>query len=225
MKRVWGATTRQSTKRRKVEEDDDGDDGSGGGIQIPIAFPTMNAKANNIYSHMNHVYFNDDITSDTAFALNAELRNTDLRMRMLSLTQDIAPPPLVLHLTTNGGCIHSAFTIIDTLATLKVPVHTVVEGFVASAGTLISLAGEKRFIGANAYMLIHELRSGVWGKMSSMEEEYENLRKIMKHIVDYYVKHTDLTKSALKNILNKDLVWNAKECIDKGIVDAVYGAE
>jgi len=78
-----------------------------------------------------------------------------------------------------------------------VHVYTVIDGFVASAGTLIALAGEKR------YMLIHELHSGMWGKMTEINDEYCNLKRLMKHIIKIYVNNTNLTKSNLTEILKK----------------------
>lgn len=49
------------------------------------------------------------------------------------------------------------------MSELTIPIYTVIDGYVASVGTLISVCGNKIYIGKNAYMLIRELRSGVWG--------------------------------------------------------------
>jgi ATP-dependent protease ClpP protease subunit len=98
----------------------------------------------------------------------------------------------------------------------------VVDGFVASAGTLITLAAAKRFIQPNAYMLLHQLSSGVWGKMSAIDDEVHNLRKLMNHITKFYLAHTRLKSSALQKLLLKDVTWNAEECLAKGIADALY---
>lgn len=198
---------------------DDSDDESG--PSIPLVF--ANSKScSSVYSHLNHVYFNDDITYETAFALNKELRAVETRVRTTAAALDIAPMPIYLHITTHGGCIHSAFSVVDCIGQLSLPVHTIADGFVASAGTLITLAGEKRFITENAYMLIHELRSGVWGKMSSIDEEYGNLKKMMNHITEYYIKKTSISKKSLEKLLTKDIIWDSKECIEKGLVDEVY---
>jgi len=198
-------------------DDDDGDNT----ISLPFAFPKM-MQPSTIYSHMNHVFFNDDVSSESAFALNRELRQQETRMRMISVSLGTEMQPIYLHLTTNGGCIHSAFSIIDTINSLKVPVYTVVTGFVASAGTLISLAGERRFMSANAYMLIHELRSGMWGPMTNLDEEYKNLQKIMSHISEYYTRRTTIKRKTLDKILKKDLIWDMEECIKRGLVEGEY---
>lgn len=211
--RVW------MSKKRKLNEGDEESDSS----ILPLIMPNLASmmQSSTVYSHQNHVYFNSDVTSDSMFALNRELRNVEHRQQLLAMTAGCEPGPIYLHLTTDGGTIHDAFSAVDCIQSLKVPVYTVVDGFVASAGTLISLAGDKRYIRPNAYMLIHELRSGVWGKMSAMEEEMGNLKKLMEHLTAFYVKHSKLTKKQLEKIFTKDLIWNAKECLDHGVIDEV----
>lgn len=170
----------------------------------------------------NHIYFTKDITYKTAFELNQTLREVCDDILEASIKRNIpSETPIYLHITTYGGCIHAAFSVVDCINSLKVPVYTVVDGFVASAGTLISLAGKKRYIRKNAYMLIHELRSGVWGKMSSINEEYANLTKMMEHIIDYYTDKTPFKRKRIEKILMKDIIWNANECIEKGLIDEI----
>lgn len=204
-------------------DDDDGNGGGGGGMPITLPFPfSLGGSSTNIYSQFNHIYFNEDITSETCFALARELRQLAHKLKSMALSMGTEPQPIYLHMTTNGGCIHSAFTVVDAIRSLGVPVYSVVEGFVASAGTLISISAEKRFISPNAYMLLHELRSGVWGKMSSLNDEFANLRKIMDHIIDFYLESTRLKRKQLDGILSKDIIWNAEECMRKGVVDEIY---
>ena len=74
----------------------------------------------------------------------------------------------------------------------------------------------------NAYMLIHELRGGIWGKMSEMDEEYTNSKKIMEHIKRIYADNTKIKKKELDGILKKDLIWDVKECIEKGLIQEIY---
>ena len=164
-------------KRARVAETTSDDD-------EPLTIPSilLGKGGSTLYSHFNHVYFNDDITFDTAFALNKELRDAETKIKTTAVALGLKPMPMFLHITSHGGSVHAAFSVVDCISQLSVEVHTVADGFVASAATLITLSGAKRFITPNAYMLIHELRSGVWGKMTSIEEEFVNLKKIMDHI-------------------------------------------
>jgi ATP-dependent protease ClpP protease subunit len=213
MKASWS-----TNKRKKELNDNDSDDNSDTSItKIPFLF----GKSPNsyIYSNFNHIYFNNDITTDTAFELNKELRKVQTQVKTISASLNLEPQPIYLHLTTNGGDIYAALSIIDCIESLTIPLYTVIDGFVASAGTLISIMGKKRFMTANSYMLIHQLRSGYWGKMSDIEDEVSNLQKLMKHISKFYLNKTKIDKSELKEILKKDITWNLKECINYGLVD------
>jgi ATP-dependent protease ClpP protease subunit len=225
----WGSCENKNKKRRlnkqikktnkDADSDDDDDDTS------PIKLPFLFHKNPNTYIYTSgfHVYFNTDITNESAFELNKELRNVDTKINVLNASMDIPKVPIHLHLTTNGGLIYAALSIIDCIKTLRNPVHIIVDGFVASAGTLILLAGTRRYMCENAYLLIHELRSGMWGKMTEIEEEYLNLKKLMSHIIDIYTKNTKLKKKELETtILKKDIIWNLDECIHKGIIHEKY---
>lgn len=216
---VWMGKGKKRKAEKELAHEESDDDGLPN--ISPFLFPKL-LGSTTVYAHLNHVYFNDDITSESSFALCRELRTQETRALVQATAQNIPPQPLYLHLTTNGGCVHSAFSVVDCIQSLKVPVYTVVDGFVASAGTLISLAGTKRYIMKNAYMLIHEVRSGLWGKMTAIEDEYTNLKKLMDHIVQFYAQRTNITKKCLEKILTKDIVWNADECINKGLIDGLY---
>lgn len=209
---MWLSKKRKITPPRADDEQEE--------LDLPFNLPMLfGGGSAHVHIQNNRIYFNDDITSDSVTLLNKELRHVEEKMLRVGEMYRIQPPPIYLYITTNGGDIYSAFSVIDCINQLKTEVYTVVDGFVASAGTLISLAGKKRFILPNAYMLIHELRSGVWGKMSEITEEYENMKKLMDHLTDYYVKHTKLTKKTLEKILKKDSVWNAEECLRRGLVE------
>lgn len=206
-------------KQIKMDIDNDNDDDDDTPTVAPIIHKLIGTS---IYCHSNHIYFNNDIDANSAFNLNKELRNMENKLKTTSSILNIEPLPIYLHLTTNGGSIHSAFSIIDCMNSLSLPIYTVIDGFVASAGTIISVCGAKRYMGKNAYMLIHELRSGVWGKMTYMEEEMSNFKKVHEHLMDIYVDKTTLTQKKLTKLLKKDVEWNVDEAINFGLVDDIY---
>jgi len=180
----------------------------------------------------NRVFFNAEVTHDSVFALNLRLRK--LEQEMLAQRGAVAdylgvedhaslPPakPIELHITSYGGNVDAAFSAVDCIRGLSVPVHTVVDGYVASAATLISVAGATRSMNPNAFLLIHELRSGFWGKFSEINDEHGNLTKVMDHIVAFYARHTKLSAKKLTKLLKSDVSWNAQECLERGLVDKV----
>lgn len=133
----------------------------------------------------------------------------------------VHPKPIRLYITSNGGSVHQVFSAIDTILGMKIPVHTICKGFVASAGTLLSLAGKRRFITENSYMLIHELRTGSWGKFTEIHDSFENSKLLMNHIKSFYLKRTKIPADELDEQLKKDICWNAETCLEKGLVDEI----
>jgi ATP-dependent protease ClpP protease subunit len=174
-----------------------------------------------IYTNYNHLYFSGDITSKSSFSLCKNLRILANGLKVDAIDRNINPE-IYLHITTDGGCISSAFSIIDCMEGLGVPVNTVIDGSVSSAGTLISIHGKTRYICKNSYVLIHELRSGCWGKLAYIDDTYKNCIKIQEHINNFYLTKTQIGKKLLKDLLVKDLQFNAEECIKMGIVDKIY---
>jgi ATP-dependent protease ClpP protease subunit len=197
-----------SKKRKRVCEEEESDENEN--VQ------------HNIYIINNHLYFSADITPKSAFTLCKYLRSLEIKLKMENINPSSIKPEIYLHITTNGGCIYSAFSIIDCFKSLSIPVNTVIDSNVSSAGTIISIHGNKRYICQNSYVLIHELRSGCWGKLAYIDDTYKNCLKIQDHINKIYLDKTKITKKFLKEILVKDLELNADESIKLGIADEIY---
>jgi ATP-dependent Clp endopeptidase proteolytic subunit ClpP len=175
----------------------------------------------NLYAMNNNIYFQDEISLETADTLKKELREMEEHLLHIGSKYSMDSPPIRLHITSGGGSVIAANSIIDCMEELKVPVHTIVDGYAASAATLISIHGAKRYIKKNASMLIHQVRSGMWGKMSEIDDDYKNMKKIHERIKDMYEEKTNLTRKDLVKILKHDLDWNAEECLEKGLVDEI----
>jgi len=198
-------------------------------------YHNVETKEVNCYRHQNNIYFCDQINWNSVFVLNRTLRQLEQEIlvevekskanisQFQKLWLRVEPGPIMLHITTNGGLVHAAFSVVDVIKTLKVPVHTVIDGYVASAGTIISMVGAKRYICPNAYILIHEIRCGVWGKYEEVEVAKDNAEKLQNHVLKFYMEHKiKIKEKDLKNILKKDIDFSASEAVANGLVDEVY---
>ena len=178
--------------------------------------------ASSIRLSENRIFFYDDITNESVLDLNKVLIEVDLKLQNTkNILGDCFDPTIHLHLKTDGGEIFSAITTLDLIPTLKSKVYTYVDGCVASAGTLISVAGTKRFMGKNAYLLIHQLSGEMYGKFSEMEDQMENSANLMKFIKNVYKQYTKIPMKKLDELLKRDLWLSSKECLDYGIVDEI----
>ena len=190
----------------------------------------------NCYRIKNVITFCDQIAWHTVLRLNLLLKDAEKEMldeielakkdivtsKYQSINIDIQPKPIMLKITTYGGLVAAAWSAVDCIQNLSVPVHSVISGYVASAGTIITMSTSKRYMEQNAYMLIHELSSGVWGKYTDIQNEYDNLKKFMKHIIRLYLsRSTKFTKDELKSLLRKDTSLSSKEALAKELIDEI----
>ena len=105
---------------------------------------------------------------------------------------------------------------------MDIPVNTFVEGYAASAATLISVVGAKRFMTKNSVMLIHQLKMGTeYSKFNEIEDYYSNAETLMEIVKNVYLENTKLNKYMLADLLNRDLWLNSSFCKDNQIIDMV----
>ena len=170
----------------------------------------------------NIIYFYASVDQKENFKLNKEISSIGRQMEMVAvkLGMDI-PPPIHLHINSYGGSVFAAFGSIDYIMRSKTPIYTYVDGCAASAGTIMSVCGSKRFIGENAYMLVHQLSSGLWGKYQELQDDMKNSDNLMKRIKEIYEAKTKIPKAKMDDLLKHDLWWDAKTCLRYGLVDEI----
>jgi ATP-dependent Clp protease protease subunit len=171
--------------------------------------------------HENKIYYYAGVNRDSASELNKKIGELESKSLTLANNLDIDPPTLRLMINSGGGSITAGISSMDTILRTKVPVHTYVDGFCASAATFLSVVGSCRFMSRNSYMLIHQLSSSLWGKYSEIEDEKKNLDLMMETIKNVYSEYTKVPMKKLDEILKHDLLWDAKTCLKYGLVDEV----
>jgi ATP-dependent protease ClpP protease subunit len=166
----------------------------------------------------NKIYFYSGVKTSSILDLNKGL--AELSGKLLSEYGDDAPP-IKLHINSLGGYLYDAFAGIDAINRCVIPVHTVIEGVAASAATLMSVHGAKRFITKNSYMLIHQLSSCFWGKFEDFKDEMENNELFMTRIREIYRSLSEVPEDKINEILKHDLWWDAKKCLEYKLVDEI----
>jgi len=167
----------------------------------------------------NKIIFYTDINYKSCFTLINAI--DDANDYVSSLSNIDGDNYIYLHICSNGGDVFPALAVIDVIEKSKHKIITVCEGCVASAAVLISMAGHQRYIRKNSYMLIHEIRSGCWGKFSECQDDMKNNKIIMKDLKKYLLKKSNnkLDKDKLDTLLSHDIIWNAKKSLKNGLVD------
>lgn len=212
------------------------------------ARPAMTPKPCFVKSDTNHIYFNGEVNADTILTTVKAIQSKNEEYEKMlpstiedilkdnrykradnkfvsvdsKFTIDIQPSPIYLHITSFGGSLLSCMALCDAIDNSKIPIYTVIQGYAASAGTLISVHGKKRFITKNSYMLIHQLASGGSGKYNVLEDNFINCSAFMTRIKNIYLEKTNMTLPEIEDQLRHDHWFDASKCIEVGLADEYY---
>jgi ATP-dependent Clp protease protease subunit len=178
----------------------------------------------NIYVNGNRIMFYSPITQKTCFELIQAIDQCISTIKMISVSGN-EKPKIYLHINSPGGDVYQALGVVSHIQNCPYDIVTVCEGYVASAGTIISLAGKHKMISKYAYMLIHEIRSGCWGRYSECLDDIENCKKIMKDLRKFMNKQCGNNEHLMKKmdkLLKHDLLLSPKKCLKYGLVDEIF---
>ena len=217
-------TDMYSIKKIKKEDNSDSSSNSDDDIKELLSFGKSSKKNSDekIEREYNNIYFYSEVSRESIYELTTLIKEAEEESIITSYKLGIDKVPIYIHISSFGGSVFAALTAIDVINSCKVPIHTIIDGATASAGTLISIMGEKRYVRPNAYMLIHQLSSGCWGKMSEIEDEFKNLQELMDKIKDFYKENTKIPKKELTELLKHDLWLNSNKCIQYGLADEIW---
>ena len=186
------------------------------------AQPNGGKPEKHISVHENKIYYYAGVNRDSASELNKKIGELESKSLTLGNSLDLEQPPTIkIYINSGGGSVVSGISSMDTILRTKVPVHTYVDGFCASAATFMSVVGNFRFMSRNSYMLIHQLSTQFWGKYSDFEDEKQNLDLMMTTIKSVYEKYTKVPTKKLDEILKHDLLWDAETCLKYGLIDEI----
>jgi ATP-dependent Clp protease protease subunit len=170
----------------------------------------------------NKIYFYTDVGESQALELNKIIRHLDLEMEFLARRLGLAePPPIKIFIHSPGGSFFSALSIVDTIKSCKSPIHTYIDGFAASAATMISVVAKRRFATRNSFMLIHQQRMMWEGKHADFIDEIENQKHVTDTIRKIYLDHTNMKAKELDSILKRELHMPSEECLRLGLIDEI----
>ncbi|MBT3716077.1 MAG: ATP-dependent Clp protease proteolytic subunit [Deltaproteobacteria bacterium] len=144
--------------------------------------------------------------------------------QLVLLEQEGMEEPITVFINSPGGEIFSGFAIFDMLNFIACPVTTIVTGFAASMGSILSLAADKgrRFSMPKAKIMIHQpLLMGYQGRASECEIQAREILKTRDHLVKLYAEQTGKSQKEIKKALDRDNWFTAEEALEYGLIDKV----
>ena len=103
------------------------------------------------------LHFYGAVSDDSCMQLTMALNDLDKKAKHQKVIYPDLNPFISLHIQSGGGALMPTFFVCDTIKNLDTPVFVYVDGFAASAASLMVVSGKKRFMTRNSAMLIHQL--------------------------------------------------------------------
>jgi ATP-dependent Clp protease protease subunit len=208
------------------EEDDDDGDEEGGDERGPNPGNFGNPLGGqSVFCIENTIYFRAVVNAQSVGQLVniINIKNMEYdELKRSPLLKNTEPGELILRISSYGGSLFQGFIAYDSIVGSRVPIVTIVDGFAASAASLMSVAGTKRYMTASSYILVHQLSSQSGGNFQQLKDSQVNNEKMMDDIKRIYLKHTKISSKKLTELLKHDLWLRPDECLDFGLIDEVY---
>jgi len=126
-----------------------------------------------------------------------------------------------VHINSGGGSAFDGVAICNNLKQHKAEIIVHIDGWAASAASVIAMGGDKIIMPSNTMMMIHQASTFEYGNADVMEKTAKDLRKIDTALRQSYKSRFVGTEEELIQLL-KDEAWlTADEALALGLADEV----
>mgnify|MGYP003115127056 FL=1 len=162
------------------------------------------------------------------YRFNSKVSSESVKSCMEKLTEWHRLDPkcdIEIIFSSPGGSIIDGFELFDFLQDLRSKGHhltTGTLGYAASMAGILLQAGDVRWVGQQAWVMIHRAAFGAWGKTYEIEDEVKFIQRIEERILGIFTSRSNLSKNKIKrNWDRKDWWISADEAMEAGLVDEI----
>lgn len=144
--------------------------------------------------------------------------------------QGLGPSDTVnLYINCMGGSVKEALGIHSVLQRCPAKVIAYIDGFAASAASVIAMAAEQIIMPRNTAMMIHNARTEAYGNPAELRKAADDLEVINTAAIKSYTMHAGdkLPEEKLQEMLDAETWLTAEDCVQYGLADqfADYDAD
>ena len=169
----------------------------------------------------NEILFYADVDRENALDFVDKFKKLEIELLKKKAELVGYEPSIRVHIMSEGGCIFAGMNMMNVLETSRVKVITIAQGSCCSAATFMLLGGAERRMGKNAYILIHQISTEMWGNFQELKHELKSTDKFMKKLKQMYLEKTKIPEKMLKKLMKKDIYLSPEKCLKYKIVDAL----
>lgn len=129
-----------------------------------------------------------------------------------------------------GGSVIDGMALFDLLSALSLRgggTHKVTvgsRGYAASMAGILLQAGDVRWLGANSYLMIHEIAAGTGGKIGEIQDAVKFYEAICEQVIDLFVERSEgkvTREEFVKNWERQDWWLFASTALRYGFIDEI----
>jgi ATP-dependent Clp endopeptidase proteolytic subunit ClpP len=138
--------------------------------------------------------------------------------------------PITIVFTSPGGDVVAGMALFDFLTELREKGHYitgVTRGYAASMAGILLQACDKRIVGKQSWVLIHEISGGMMGSYGELEDRMKWVERVQDSILDVFAARAAATGSTKtraqfeKEWERTDWWLSADDCIEWGVCDEI----
>ena len=169
----------------------------------------------------NELLFYGDVDRENTLEFVEKFKKLEIEL-LKKMAELVGYEPMIrVHIMSEGGDVYAGLNMMNVLERSRVKVVTIAQGACCSAATFVLLGGKERRMGKNAYLLIHQISTEMWGSFNDLKHELKSTNKLMKMLKDMYLSKTKIPESKFKSLMKKDIYLPPDKCIKYGIVSEI----
>lgn len=132
-----------------------------------------------------------------------------------------------IHLRINspGGSVFAARAMQAALREHPATVVAHIDGYAASAASVLMLAADRIVAGPGSMVMIHKAWTVGWGNADDLRQTADLLDKVDSTLVDSYAAKTGRDKDEIVDWMTAETWFTAAEALEAGLVDEVVSEE
>ncbi len=136
-------------------------------------------------------------------------------------------PEIVVRINSGGGDVFAANAIFTRLKDHTAKITVKIDGWAASAATIIAMAGDAIKIARNGVFMIHDPAMTVWDtfRAEDFEKMADELKVIKQSIVNAYAMKTGMGADEIAALMSEEKWWTGDEAVQNGFCDELMFEE
>tara|TARA_X000000368_G_scaffold365490_1_gene311745 strand:- start:8953 stop:9663 length:711 start_codon:yes stop_codon:yes gene_type:complete len=173
----------------------------------------------NLARSKDGIYLTGPITEESCWGVTQALINYQSQL----LHHDNIYNNINLYIQSPGGSLLPTLALVDEIKLLDIPVHTYIRGYAASAATLLSVVGSKRYMYNHSLMMIHGVK--MYGQssetLSDIKDMNSNVNLFIQIMKNIYLENSNITEEKLEEFFYRDKWISANEALSYGLIDEI----